>query len=395
MVPLTGDLHDFLGGFVNERLVARVWQMAEKYRFFHWRLEFPEVFSQGGFDVLLCNPPWERIDLEEEGFLRTRDREIADVPNQAAWRRSIENLPRTNPAFWEEYREAKHLAEAQSKYFSRSGRYALTARGRINTYSVFAELFVGFFGSVARWIGIAYGYCHRYNSKTHFAHWVESGRLVSLCDFENREGVFPEYIGVTDSPSRTGPADGVCFTNGKEVWLPLYEAKMIWQFAHRLGTYTGVPENTSHTHLPTPGEDEDADPDYIVLPRYGIREEEAEARLEQRSRDGTKPVWKWARGWLLGFRDVTNATNERTAIFTVVPRVGVGNKIPLILLNDVGALRTVCFIGNSNSLVFDFVTRQKIGGTSLSYFIFKQLPVLPLDAIRVGSFCLSCPECWS
>lgn len=99
MVPLTGDLHDFLGGFVNERLVARVWQMAEKYRFFHWRLEFPEVFSQGGFDVLLCNPPWERIDLEEEGFLRTRDREIADVPNQAARRRSIENLPRTNPAF--------------------------------------------------------------------------------------------------------------------------------------------------------------------------------------------------------------------------------------------------------------------------------------------------------
>ncbi|HHV45264.1 MAG TPA: hypothetical protein GXX57_11480 [Firmicutes bacterium] len=192
MVPLTGDLHDFLGGFVNERLVARVWQMAEKYRFFHWRLEFPEVFSQGGFDVLLCNPPWERIDLEEEGFLRTRDREIADVPNQAARRRSIENLPRTNPAFWEEYREAKHLAEAQSKYFSRSGRYALTARGRINTYSVFAELFCRLLRVSGRaGLVLPTGIATDNNSKTHFAHWVESGRLVSLCDFENREGVFP------------------------------------------------------------------------------------------------------------------------------------------------------------------------------------------------------------
>lgn len=193
-------------------------------------------------------------------------------------------------------------------------------------------------------------------------------------------------------PRELGRPDGVCFTNGKEVWLPLYEAKMIWQFDHRFGTYKGVPENTSNTHLPTPGEDEYADPDYFVLPRYWIREEEAEARLEQRSRDGTKPVWKWARGWLLGFRDVTNATNERTAIFTVVPRVGVGNKIPLILLNDVGALRTVCFIGNSNSLVFDFVTRQKIGGTSLSYFIFKQLPVLPLDAYTASDLLFIVPR---
>ena len=30
---------------------------AEK-RFFHWFLEFPEVFSNGGFDCILGNPPF-------------------------------------------------------------------------------------------------------------------------------------------------------------------------------------------------------------------------------------------------------------------------------------------------------------------------------------------------
>jgi hypothetical protein len=84
--------------------------------------------------------------------------------------------------------------------------------------------------------------------------------------------------------------------------------------------------------------------------------------------------------WLVGFRDVARATDVRTAIFTILPRVGVGHKIPLILLSNVSALETTCFIGNLDSLVFDFVARQKIGGTSFSYFILKQLPVLPPGA---------------
>jgi hypothetical protein len=29
--------------------------------------------------------------------------------------------------------------------------------------------------------------------------------------------------------------------------------------------------------------------------------------------------------WLMGWRDITNATNERTVIASVVPRVGVGH----------------------------------------------------------------------
>lgn len=58
MVPLTSDLHGFLNGSIDERLLERAWQMAEKHRFFHWPLEFPEVFAQGGFDVVLSNPPF-------------------------------------------------------------------------------------------------------------------------------------------------------------------------------------------------------------------------------------------------------------------------------------------------------------------------------------------------
>jgi len=36
-------------------------QLAEKYQFFHWELEFPDVFASAnaGFDAIIGNPPWE------------------------------------------------------------------------------------------------------------------------------------------------------------------------------------------------------------------------------------------------------------------------------------------------------------------------------------------------
>ena len=53
-------------------------------RAFHWPLEFPDVMAAGGFDVVLGNPPWERIKLQEQEFFASRDPEIAQAPNAAA-----------------------------------------------------------------------------------------------------------------------------------------------------------------------------------------------------------------------------------------------------------------------------------------------------------------------
>ncbi len=37
---------------------AEAWAMAERKRFFHWFLEFPEIMGRGGFDCILGNPPY-------------------------------------------------------------------------------------------------------------------------------------------------------------------------------------------------------------------------------------------------------------------------------------------------------------------------------------------------
>jgi very-short-patch-repair endonuclease len=155
---------------------------------------------------------------------------------------------------------------------------------------------------------------------------------------------------------------------GGEGYLPLYEAKMIWHYDHRYGTYEGVRDRSS-TQLPTPDEHQHADPHFVVQPWYWVRAEEVAARLGE-----------WQRGWLLGFRNVARSTDERTAIFSLLPRVGAGHKAPLIFSESQSAVLVTAWLANFSSLVLDFVTRQKIGGTSLGFFILRQLPVLPPDA---------------
>jgi len=165
-----------------------------------------------------------------------------------------------------------------------------------------------------------------------------------------------------------------------DIYLPLYEAKMIWQFDHRFGSYEGVTSRSS-THLPTPKEEQYTDPAYVIKPWYWASAHEVINRLEG-----------WNKGWFIGFRDVTNTTNERTAIFSLMPKVGVGNKIPICLfeLNKISPLS--CFLGNVNSLVFDYVVRQKLGGTTMNFFYVKQFPILPPETYTTHHLLFTIPR---
>lgn len=46
--------------------------LATQYHFLHWHLGFPHIFAKGGFDVVLGNPPWDKVQLEEQHFFARR-----------------------------------------------------------------------------------------------------------------------------------------------------------------------------------------------------------------------------------------------------------------------------------------------------------------------------------
>jgi hypothetical protein len=160
--------------------------------------------------------------------------------------------------------------------------------------------------------------------------------------------------------------DGNVFRKGDKVYLPLYEAKLLHQYDHRWATYDGAETRD----LTAAGK---ADPCMAVLPRYWVPkmpQDEVQPRLT-----GT-----WERGWLLDWRDIARNTDERTAIFSLLPRMGVGHTAPLMMFADIDPRLVACFLGNDNSLVLDYAARQKVGGTHLTYGFLKQFPVLPPSA---------------
>ena len=150
------------------------------------------------------------------------------------------------------------------------------------------------------------------------------------------------------------------FRKGTKRYLPLYEAKMIHHYDHRWATYDDL-ETREVTAA------EKADSDFVILPRYWVPEGEVDSRLAGR----------WDRGWLFGWRNVTNTTNERTVIATAFPRAAVGNSLPLMMPDDSHAHAALLLLTCLSCLALDFVARLKIGGTNLNFFIYEQLPVLP------------------
>lgn len=156
-------------------------------------------------------------------------------------------------------------------------------------------------------------------------------------------------------------------TNSSQRYVPLYEAKMINFYDHRAGSYKSRGNDRGYRVLPETTLAEHADQSFEVTPYYWIPEEEVLARLSSKG---------WTRQWLTGWKDITSATNERTMVAAVVPKSGVGHKMPLFFI-DGGVRLSAIVLAVWSSLTFDYIVRQKVGGTSLTYFYLKQFPMLP------------------
>jgi len=164
------------------------------------------------------------------------------------------------------------------------------------------------------------------------------------------------------------------FRRGDERYLPLYEAKMVHHFNHRFGDYAMKPEESESTALPDVSDELLADPKYVPTPRYWVPESDVEGRLEEYDGEGNL-IWRWEKGWLLGWRDICRNTDERTVIASIIPKSGVADTF-LLAFPNISTQKASCYLANLNAFVHDYAARQKVGGTHLKYHVFKQLPVL-------------------
>jgi hypothetical protein len=176
---------------VDESVRRTVAEMTDRYGFMHWHLAFLDVFGgRGGFDVVLGNPPWEKVKLSEKEYFAARAPEIASLAG-AKRKSAIVKLQAEDADLWHAYESALRQAEGESHFIRSSGRFPLCGRGDVNTYAVFAEVMRDATAPTGR-VGVILptGIATDDTTKHFFSDCVAGRRLDSLYSFENEEHVF-------------------------------------------------------------------------------------------------------------------------------------------------------------------------------------------------------------
>ena len=463
---------------------TEVGRIAEEHRFFHWCVEFPEVFAANKrFDVMCGNPPWDKLQMEEEKWFAGKDEDIVKAANQADRKKKIEKLHTVDADLYNEFIQACNGITSQSNFVKNSGRFPLTAVGKLELSSLFAELCLSF--TKEAWgLVLPTGIAVNDSNKYFFSKLIDENRLISLYDFENKEALFdihrmfkfclitagkaqtesrivsggfyltridhlldPRRIYTlrTDDFARLNPNTKTCpvfrtsrdakltakiyrnstilyneiteenpwnvkfgsmfnmstdsslfrtyaqltaqgaTLNGNmfttvdgETYVPLYEGKMIWHYNHHYGTWPTEGERPNSINMPSL--DELSNPNSHIMPWYWVPLSAVKDRLVKYDKDGNV-VWEWKHKWLFAFRDIARGVDMRTFIIAPIPDAkGVGNTATL-LYAERGCMPGASLYGMMSSLIFDYTTRQKIGGTHASINYVKQFPVLTPDQI--------------
>jgi len=191
-VPTSGTLWEWLRGVQPfQALFAACIDAARASRAFHWPLEFPNVMQRGGFDVVLGNPPWERVEVQEQEIFAVSHPEIATARNTAQRKKLIDALKESQPEAYAKWLNALRSAATEVNFYKESGRFPLGSPGKINTYAIFADLawrVVRPSGRAGLIIpnGLVVGFTYR-----EFLRQLLSTRsLVSFFGFENEDKIF-------------------------------------------------------------------------------------------------------------------------------------------------------------------------------------------------------------
>lgn len=118
-----------------------VCRLSERYRFFHPMLEFIEVFwLRDGFDIICGNPPWLKLEFDEQGIISEKYPEIAIRKVSAPQvRELLKKIFRENPPLELLYRSEQIENFGQTAFMTSPSNYPLLVGQQTNLYKCVLE----------------------------------------------------------------------------------------------------------------------------------------------------------------------------------------------------------------------------------------------------------------
>lgn len=457
-------------GAEGEAALRVALDVAERHRFFHWALEFPEVVvERGGFDAVIGNPPWNTLSPDVKEFFSTFDPIVfrRGVPKARQNERQAELT--TDPDIrrrWHD--EARRLHELGAYVKPKAGRYTWfpedgqLRKGDANVFRQFVERAYRLLRHDGQMAQVLPDSVYVSSPTTELRRrLLDEARLNFCFVFENRRLLFPIdsriKIVLLGAQAGAGPTDdfAAAFITGKDaagrdraIGLPELPATLAalvaraprmtreqvqtlspqtlafpelvtpldaeiavsiakrhpplnldergwgltycreldadrdaWRFhtaeqlaelgAQRDGLYWHGPDGTEwwplvegtlfyHLEFPMEGKE----------PKYWVNGGEVRAIEGRRNADGTSVMEHPRVAW----RDVASATNERSAIATLLPPRTAAKDTSLTVWGGSQSLSTARDLAAvMSSFCFDYLVRQA-GKTHLKYAAVNAVP---------------------
>ncbi len=206
---------------------ALVERLAQGVKFFHWEMEFPDVFTpeRSGFDGMVGNPPWDVMKPNSQEFFTEFDPLYRTYDKQAALRKQKELLQTVHGISdqWDEYtgrfkalgnwsknvaepfdialsrgKDGERLAALWAKhrgkhfcYVDAKHPFRLQGSADLNSYKLFAEFFWSLLKPDGR-LGVILptGIYSDFGTKDMREELLFRGRLDFLYAFQNERNIF-------------------------------------------------------------------------------------------------------------------------------------------------------------------------------------------------------------
>lgn len=463
---------DLLAQLFNENktktpALRQVEAYARCFHFFHYEVAFPEAFAGAhkGFDVIVGNPPWDKVKLFDTDFFpqyHSNYRSLKNSEKAAVQKRLLESAH-----IAQAYADAKRSTDIANEYYKDKGVFPLNkGAGDGNLFRLFVERNLALLtpGGSLNYV-LPSALMLEEGSTLLRRHIFTHQQLRFFYSFENRNGIFldvhrsykfalMQVVNTAPDTANAAPIDTAfylfdaadlqrpethvpyplttvkalspqhwslmelrdgtdlpilekCYsafpalspdwldfrrelhlTDDKDLFiertapglLPLYEGKMIWQYCH-----------------------------LFEKPQYWLDQEAFDARLHSKEMHrmaqdlGVSKTMvaehaaaiRYDREFVrLGFRDIASDTNERTLIFSLLPKnVGAGNTVHVsvpktylrngegsIAAQATSSLRLLFALAWFNSLTVDWLARFMIQIHANKTYLFRLPTPQPTDA---------------
>jgi hypothetical protein len=405
------------------------------HHFYHWPLEFPDVFgpnTSGGFSVTVGNPPWDKLKPNSKEFFSSYDANFRTYKKPKA-NRVAKELMDNHPSIAKRWQEHKETLDKQNKYFKQPATYEYLGNGDIDTFKLFLERSYQLLAANSSMGLVIPGSLTANEGCAPLRKLLLlENSMQFLYSFENRRPtIFPAVDGrkkiivmgmkkgsktkslncafMQHAPERLWRIDTNClqlnlseierfspsdfsimeFRNSREIEI----AESIYSNRPRLGDKDPEAWNVAlRRELDMTNDSQLFKSEKTPFPLYEgkcvwhfdsefappsrwISYEEASSYKKLK-----KSLWE-IDCFRVGYRDIASATNERTLASSIMPKTFHGNKFPTVVPFREGQTyrgpneSEALFLSSVlSSFVMDFLIRRKVMET-LNFFFIYSLPV--------------------